>query len=60
MKLKLDYLLTDLLNILEYIWWSLHSIFLFMGMGKRRRKVMCCEIKSYNRNPNITPEIFQI
>ena len=35
MKLRLDFYFNIFLNILEYIWWSLHSSFLFMGMGKR-------------------------
>ena len=30
-------------NILEYIWWPLHSSFLFMG--KRGRKIIC-DLKS--------------
>ena len=29
------------LNILEYVWWYLHSSFLFMGMGERWSKVIC-------------------
>ena len=29
------------LNIIKLIWRSLHSNFLLMGMGKRRRKVIC-------------------
>ena len=30
------------LNIFECIWWSLHSSFLFMVIGKRWRKVILC------------------
>ena len=62
-KLRFGLLFINLLNILECIWWSLHSSFLFVVMGKRWRKViyLCREIKkSYKRNPNIKPYIFQI
>ena len=44
LKLILDFLFTYIqifLNILEYIWWSLQSSILFMGMSKRWRKVIC-------------------
>ena len=66
LKLILDFLFTYMqifLNILEYIWWSLQSSILFMGMSKRWSKVICVvklTDNSYNHNPNIKPEIFQI
>ena len=41
MKLRLGFLFTDLLDISEYIWWSLRSRFLFLDMAKRWRKVIC-------------------
>ena len=41
MKLRLDFFLQIFLIILKYIWWSLQPSFLFMGMGKRCRKVIC-------------------
>ena len=43
-KLILDFLFTYiqiLLNILEYIWWSLLLSILFMDMSKGWRKVIC-------------------
>ena len=64
MKLRLDFLFSFLqifLNIFEYIWWSLHSRFLFMGMGNRWRNVICIlKLKVIQPRPNIKPEIFQI
>ena len=47
--------------MLEYIWWSLHSRFLFMGMGKRQHKVICVvKLKVIQPQPNYKPEISQI
>ena len=39
-KLRLVFLFTDLLNILEHVCWSFYSCVLFMGMGKRWHKVI--------------------
>ena len=43
------------LNILECIWWSLHSSFLFMVMGKRWHKViyLCHEITKSLQSLNL-------
>ena len=55
--IKLDFLFV---KILGYIWWSLHSSILFMGMGKRWRKVICVVKLSHRTTTHIKPEIFQI
>ena len=49
------------LNILEYVWWSLRSSILFMGMGKKRwLKVICVVKLSHRTTINVKVEIFQI
>ena len=51
------------LNILEYIWCSLHLSFLFIGMMGYKEvtwSLLCRRIKKpCNHNPNIKPEIFK-
>ena len=46
------------LNILEYIWWSLHSSILFISMSKRWRKVIFVVKLSHRTTTQIKTQKF--
>ena len=59
--IKLRLFLQIFLDILEFIWWSLHSSILFINIGwEVTWSHLCRKIKLFNHNQNIKPEIFKI